>query len=309
MKNYLSKHIDNRKLTTLVENRTIYSSEYSELNIFETHEVAEKVVLQFDAPIIASMLTGKKIMHLKGMPSFDFLPGESVVIPTKEKLTIDFPIATNQDPTQCLALVIDPHKINEFVDTFNLNVGIKNENNNWTIDKASTHLKNQADVDYLIQRLVYTFTNNASSKDVLLDLMIKELIVRLLQTRAKQSLITNLDVLYNDTRIGTVIKYIKENLTDKKLDVSVLANKAHMSASHFHKKFKDTLGISPIDYINEERIKFSKQILSKENNIQIRDVAFKSGFNSVSYFNRQFKKHELIKPSQFKKIVKEENKL
>ena len=309
MKNYLSKHIDNRKLTTLVENRTIYSSEYSELNIFETHEVAEKVVLQFDAPIIASMLTGKKIMHLKGMPSFDFLPGESVVIPTKEKLTIDFPIATNQDPTQCLALVIDPHKINEFVDTFNLNVGIKNENNNWTIDKASTHLKNQADVDYLIQRLVYTFTNNASSKDVLLDLMIKELIVRLLQTRAKQSLITNLDDLYNDTRIGTVIKYIKENLTDKKLDVSILANKAHMSSSHFHKKFKDTLGISPIDYINEERIKFSKQILSKENNIQISDAAFKSGFNSVSYFNRQFKKHELIKPSQFKKMVKEENKL
>ncbi len=296
MKNYLSKHIDNRKLTTLVENRTIYSSEYSELNIFETHEVAEKVVLQFDAPIIASMLTGKKIMHLKGMPSFDFLPGESVVIPTKEKLTIDFPIATNQDPTQCLALVIDPQKINEFVESFNLNVSIENENNNWTIDKASTHLKNQADVDYLIQRLVYTFTNNASSKDVLLDLMIKELIVRLLQTRAKQSLITNLDDLYNDTRIGTVIKYIKENLTDKKLDVSVLANKAHMSASHFHKKFKDTLGISPIDYINEERIKFSKQILSKENNIQIRDVAFKSGFNSVSYFNRQFKKHELIKP-------------
>lgn len=308
MKNYLNKHIDNRKLTTLVENRTIYSSEYSELNIFETHKVAEKVVLQFDAPIIASMLTGKKIMHLKGIPSFDFLPGESVVIPTKEKLTIDFPIATNENPTQCLALVIDPHKINEFVGEFNLNVGIENENNNWTIDKTSTHLKNQADVDYLIQRLVYTFTNNTSSKDVLLDLMIKELIVRLLQTRAKQSLITNLDDLYNDTRIGTVIKYIKENLTDKKLDVSILANKAHMSTSHFHKKFKDTLGISPIDYINEERIKFSKQILSKENNIQIRNVAFKSGFNSVSYFNRQFKKHELIKPSQFKKLLKEEKK-
>ena len=79
-----------------------------------------------------------------------------------------------------------------------------------------------------------------------------------------------------------------------------------MSTSHFHKKFKDTLGISPIDYINEERIKFSKKLLSQEKNIQINDVAFKSGFNSVSYFNRQFKKHELIKPSQFKKIIKDD---
>lgn len=308
MENYLSKHINNRKITSLVENRTIYNSEYSELNVFETHEIAEKVILQFNAPIIASMLTGKKVMHLKGLPSFDFLPGESVVIPTNEILTIDFPIATNKSPTQCLALVIDPHKINEFVETFNLNVSIENENNKWTIDKSSTHLKNQAEVDRLIKRLVYTFTNNEKSKDVILDLMIKELIVRLLQTSAKQSLITNLDNLYNDTRIGTVIKYIKEHLTDKKLDVTVLSKKAHMSTSHFHKKFKDTLGISPIDYINEERIKFSKKILSQDNNIQINDVAFKSGFNSVSYFNRQFKKHELIKPSQFKKIIKENNK-
>ncbi len=156
--------------------------------------------------------------------------------------------------------------------------------------------------------MVHTFTNDSKSKDALLDLMIQELIIRLLQTKAKQSIITNLDDLYNDTRIGTVVKFIKENLTDKKLDIGILANKAHMSTSHFHKKFKDTLGISPIDYINEERIKFSKKIFAQEKNVLINDVAFKAGFNSVSYFNRQFKKHELIKPSQYKKILREDKK-
>ena len=35
-------------------------------------ETAEKVALKFDFPIIASMLTGKKIMHLEGVPSFEF---------------------------------------------------------------------------------------------------------------------------------------------------------------------------------------------------------------------------------------------
>ena len=306
MSSYLNRHKNNRKISTLVENRTIYSSEYSELNIFETHKVAEKVSLAFNAPIIASMLTGKKVMHLKDMPSFDFVPGESVVIPTKKELIIDFPVASIEDPTQCLALAIDPTKINEIATNFNQHVAIENENNNWNIANLSSHLKNQEEVDYLIKRLVHTFTNNSKSKDALLDLMIQELIIRLLQTNAKQSILTNLDNLYNDTRIGTVIKFIKDNLTDKKLDINSLANKAHMSSSHFHKKFKDTLGVSPIDYINEERIKFSKKLLSEEKNIQINDVAFKSGFNSVSYFNRQFKKHELIKPSQFKKIIKED---
>ncbi len=308
MSNYLSLHKSNRKLTTLVENRTIYSSEYSELNIFETHEVSKKVNLTFNAPIIASMLTGKKVMHLKGMPSFDFVPGESVVIPAKQELIIDFPVASLENPTQCLALAIDQNKINEIAASFNHEVAIENENNNWNITNLSSHLKNQEEVDYLIKRLVQTFTNSSKSKDALLDLMIQELIIRLLQTNARQSIITNLEGIYNDTRIGTVVKYIKENLTDIKLNITALAKKAHMSTSHFHKKFKDTLGVSPIDYINEERIKFSKKILSKESNIQIREAAYKSGFNSVSYFNRQFKKHELIKPSQFKKMVREDKK-
>ena len=309
MNGFLNKHNNSKKISALIENRTIYNSEFSELNIFDTHEVAEKVMLEFDAPIIASMLTGKKIMHLKGMPSFDFLPGESVVIPKNEKLIIDFPVAKINDPTQCLALAIDADKINEIASNFNRAVAIENENKNWNLtDSISSHLKNQEDVNYLIQRLVHTFTNNSKSKDALLDLMIQELIIRLLQTKAKQSIITNLDDLYNDTRIGTVVKFIRENLTDKKLDVGILANKAHMSASHFHKKFKDTLGISPIDYINEERIKFSKKVFAEEKNVLINDVAFKSGFNSVSYFNRQFKKHELIKPSQYKKILREEKK-
>ena len=61
MKNLLKQHRNNRKLTTLVENRSTYSSAYAELNIFETHQASEQVVLKFQTPIIASMLTGKKI--------------------------------------------------------------------------------------------------------------------------------------------------------------------------------------------------------------------------------------------------------
>ena len=303
MGNLLDRHKEQRKLTTLVENRTTYNAAYSELNIYETHAFAEKVVLKFDFPIIASMLTGKKIMHLKELPSFDFFPGESVVVPTNQEMVIDFPIATEKNPTQCLALAICPNKIDEVARSFNEHVAIEKENNDWSIDSVSSHLTNQVEVNHLIERLVYTFTKNTKSKDVLLDLMIQELIVRLLQTKAKHSILTDKLGVFSDTRIGTVIKYIKEHLTDKDICVDVLAEKAYMSTSHFHKKFKNTLGISPIDYINTERIKFAKKLISNNHNIRISDVAFKSGFNSISYFNRQFKKHELMIPSQYRKVV------
>ena len=94
MTSLLNQHRSNRKLTTLVENRTTYNAEYAELNIYETHAYAEKVSLTFGFPIIASMLTGKKIMHIDGFESFDFFPGESVVMPTNKEMVIDFPLAT-----------------------------------------------------------------------------------------------------------------------------------------------------------------------------------------------------------------------
>lgn len=303
MKSILNHHRNNRKLTTLVENRTTYNADYAELNIYETHAFAEQVSLTFNFPVIASMLTGKKIMHIDGFEAFDFFPGESVVMPSNKEMVIDFPIATKESPTQCLALGIDAFKIDEVVEKFNQQVAIENENNDWNLDETASHLINNTDVNHLIERLTYTFTNNNKSKDVLLDLMIQELIIRLLQTKAKSLIINDPNQIFNDTRIGTVIKYIKENLTNKDISVDLLAKKAYMSTSHFHKQFKNTLGISPIDYINSEKIKFSKKLIKESKDFRMSEIAFKSGFNNTSYFNRQFKKMELMTPQQFKTSI------
>ncbi|MDG4715560.1 AraC family transcriptional regulator [Winogradskyella marincola] len=303
MTSLLNQHRSHRKLTTLVENRTTYNAEYAELNIYETHAYAEKVSLTFGFPIIASMLTGKKIMHIDGFKAFDFFPGESVVMPTNKEMVIDFPLATVEKPTQCLALGIDAFKIEEVVEKFNQNVAIENENNNWDLDHTASHLINNVDVNHLIERLTYTFTNNNKSKDVLLDLMIQELIVRLLQTKAKSLIINDTNNIFNDTRIGTVIKFIKDNLTNKDITVDQLAKKAYMSTSHFHKQFKNTLGVSPIDYINSEKIKFAKKLIKESKDVRMSEIAYKSGFNNTSYFNRQFKKMEMMTPAQFKSSI------
>ena len=76
-----------------------------------------------------------------------------------------------------------------------------------------------------------------------------------------------------------------------------------MSSSHFHRQFKNTLGVSPIDYINSERIKFSKKLIAEDKKRPISDIAFLSEFNNVSYFHRQFKKQELVAPSKYRKIL------
>ena len=60
----------NRKLENLVENQTSYTLNNAAMHVFETHQQAERVLLQFDKPVLASMLHGKKIMHLRDHNSF-----------------------------------------------------------------------------------------------------------------------------------------------------------------------------------------------------------------------------------------------
>ena len=97
------------------------------------------------------MLTGKKSMHIDGFEAFDFFPGESVVMPTNKEMVIDFPIATKESPTQCLALGIDAFKIDEVVEKFNQQVAIENENKDWDLDETASHLINNTDVNHLIR--------------------------------------------------------------------------------------------------------------------------------------------------------------
>jgi AraC-like DNA-binding protein len=288
------------KLHTSIENRTIYSADYAELNVFETREVAEKVELQFGFPVIASMLTGKKLMHLEGMNSFEFFPGQSVVLPSNKKMLIDFPLATAKSPTRCLALGIDPDKIKETVRYFNENTRIEFENDNHSLESNAVHLANNQQVQFVLDRIFSTFLEDGKAKDALLDLMVRELIIRLLQTKAKLMLVDN-ETLFDNNRMAFIVKYMREHLTEN-ISVDKLASKACMSTSNFYRSFKNTLGESPIDYLNAERIKFAKKLIQKTS-LQFADIAYKSGFNNTSYFHRQFKKFEKITPNQYRSIV------
>ncbi|MBK6977738.1 MAG: AraC family transcriptional regulator [Cytophagaceae bacterium] len=294
-----AKHYENRKLENLVENRTIHTLKNAELNIFETHIQASQVMLKFQDPVLASMIKGKKVMHLHNTNSFGFLPGESVILPANELMCIDFPEATPTNPTQCLALALSETKLKEAVDILNQR-GTKQNGQEWSILDYNYHFTNDIAINQILQRLIFIFTENHPSKDIFSDLLIQELVIRILQTETKSMYLKKSFTDSNNDRLSFVIKYIRENITED-LSIDILSEKAYMSESSFYRTFKHEIGATPNDFIIEERLKIAESML-RNPRVSIKEAYLASGFNSFSYFCRIFKKKKNLSPSEFKSL-------
>ncbi|TAF63750.1 MAG: AraC family transcriptional regulator [Cytophagales bacterium] len=285
-------------LDTLVEHKSIYTLENCELNIFETHQRAENVKLCFDSLTFTAMLRGKKVMHLFGSEHFDYLPGESVIVPAQEEMLIDFPEATAQNPTQCIALAIDSKKIKQTMELLNEKYKKVEHFDTWQIHEHQYHLKNSEELVSTIDRLVHVSRSNDKAKDIFAELALQELLIRLMQSQARQVIFEDYQQNMNRFRFAYVVKYIKENIAND-LTVKRLSDLACMSESHFFKSFKRELGISPMDFVVQERIHLAKKMLQNTAK-SITDICFELGFNSVNYFSTLFKKYEKVSPKSYR---------
>lgn len=286
----------NRKLETLVENQTSYELDHAAMHIFETHEQAEKVLLRFEQPVLASMITGKKVMHLKNETPFNFYPGESLIMPANELMCIDFPEARSSDPTRCLAMTIEEERIGQIIQMMNETMPLADQLE-WTSLRDNFHFTNDQGIYQIIQRLLFLFTENHPSKDYFVNNMLMELIVRILQVNHLSWHKNASSDQRNNNRISAVINYILMNL-DKTLTISELSEVAHMSESNFYRVFKNETGISPVSFVNNERIRKAMDMLRNED-VSIKEVYLACGFESRSYFNRLFKKVSALSPQEF----------
>ena len=283
-------------LQTLVENRRIFNLNNCELNVFESYQHAYHIPLTFNDMVITSMVRGKKIMHLFDQPAFDYLPGETVIVPANETMIIDFPEAEAANPTQCIALAVDAAYVHSTLNYLNSYYN-SDEQHEWKLQFSQYHFANDNEITGLINKLIRVCSGTDRSKNIFADLNLKELLIRLVQSQHLKQVSSESDNSNNQSRLHYVLNYIHEHLTEK-IAVDALSRKAYLSRNIFFKWFREQFGITPLDYINQERIKLAKQLLAKPQN-NVHAVSDLCGFSDVNYFVRLFKKNEGITPKAY----------
>ena len=98
--------------------------------------------------------------------------------------------------------------------------------------------------------------------------------------------------------IGRAMTYILENITEE-LSLEQLADISFLSVSQFKQKFKNQTGFSPRQFINFEKIEYSKELLLEGKSVT--DVASILGFDNSSYFAVVFKRFNMCTPSEYVK--------
>ena len=103
----------------------------------------------------------------------------------------------------------------------------------------------------------------------------------------------------SEARIGAVCQHIHEHYTEE-VTLEELSAIAHMNKAAFCRFFKKMTGKTAVEYLNDVRVGVACQLLLMDKPIS--QVAYESGFNSLTHFHRIFLSRKGTSPGSYKKV-------
>lgn len=104
------------------------------------------------------------------------------------------------------------------------------------------------------------------------------------------------------TEVEMAIDFMYQNMHHKIL-LSDIADDVQMSVSQFSKIFKDIIGTSPMEYLNDIRLERAKRLLLADD-YTITKITNECGFSSTSYLASRFQKKYFTTPTEYRNRFK-----
>lgn len=110
-------------------------------------------------------------------------------------------------------------------------------------------------------------------------------------------------IYHNVIRLRPVIDYISEHFKEK-IYIEKLSDMINVSPDYFTKMFKDSIGKTPIDYINGMRVNHSMYLLCT-GELSMAEIADCIGFCNPNYFHKIFKQYMGTSPLAYRKSMRQ----
>jgi AraC family transcriptional regulator len=99
-------------------------------------------------------------------------------------------------------------------------------------------------------------------------------------------------------QLRRVEEYVESNL-DRAIRIADLAGLCGCSVAHFHRAFRRTCGITPLEFVNHRRIRRAVAMLQAEPALSVTELAERVGYTSPNYFARLFRRHVGVGPARY----------
>jgi AraC family transcriptional regulator len=124
------------------------------------------------------------------------------------------------------------------------------------------------------------------------------LAVHLLQTYSTQKFsIQEYEGGLSKQKLKQAIAYIQEHLAQE-ISLNAVADELGISRYYFCRLFRQSMGLSPHQYMIQQRVERAKQLLHR-GGMSLVEVAIASGFTHQSHFHRHFKRLTGVTPKNF----------
>lgn len=101
-----------------------------------------------------------------------------------------------------------------------------------------------------------------------------------------------------DSRVIKVQTYLRQHLNER-VTLEQLSSFCHLSASRLSHLFSEQVGMSPLEFLDTERLERAKRLLELTS-MTVQAIANEVGFENPFYFTRRFKKYTGVAPRAFR---------
>ncbi|MBV8885412.1 MAG: helix-turn-helix transcriptional regulator [Chroococcidiopsidaceae cyanobacterium CP_BM_RX_35] len=190
---------------------------------------------------------------------------------------------------QSLHIYLTPESIGQAAEAFELD---QNQ-----LDLVNCFAKPDLDLQCIARLLLAELKSGGMMGQLYIESLTQVLIIHLLRHYSTVTqTITSENRSLTRNQLQQAIDYIHTHL-DRDLSLVEIADVINISPTYFASLFKRAIGISPHQYVIQQRVERAKVMLTKTD-LAIADIALQVGFSSQSHLTQQFKRFTGMTPKQ-----------